>query len=295
MVDLDTRADEHRIGNGQEIEEEMAREVGIKVFRFFEPKDWLSYSEEISRLAHETKVWYTMQGLPKLRRAHSPMAKAIETTALARQVVSPDSGIDALRCKTGWLGELALLWGGTPIGWSCTHPIVWNHHVKDFYGPITDTQPHGGHVAFYQVNTKGKFDAFSCISTNVDGMHQRSSAKSSQVAEVHGSIFKCGCMKCNSKLPSILTSDQDSLFGHKSPLDPNQQLCCTECGGLMRPDITLYSEYLPQEEWKKAIGMLRKPGRGGVFLMVGAGSLSYPASSLPEKAAKEGVTVVIQF
>ena len=72
----------------------------------------------------------------KASPSSSPISKAIAATAKAKNVVvftgagmSADSGIGTFRGEggawSGFFGNLALLWGGTPIGWKWTPWLVW--------------------------------------------------------------------------------------------------------------------------------------------------------------------------
>mmetsp|Transcript_51917 Transcript_51917/g.77613 ORF Transcript_51917/g.77613 Transcript_51917/m.77613 type:complete len:224 (+) Transcript_51917:183-854(+) len=150
----------------------------------------------------------------------SSMTRAIEGTAKARNVVvftgagmSADSGVNPFRGRNGaWngiFGKLALLWGGTPIGWKWTPSFVWGRFVNDFYGPIAAAKPHPGHTALQELNENSNFDSFAYITMNVDSLHQASGAKNDQVAEVHGSVMKYRCMSCNQKMPNLLNDGLD--------------------------------------------------------------------------------------
>lgn len=61
---------DHTLGNGQSIETEMAEDVGIKVFRFFEPlpsegQQRLSYAEKVDELVRQIQDW---QSSSRVRR-----------------------------------------------------------------------------------------------------------------------------------------------------------------------------------------------------------------------------------
>mmetsp|Transcript_34314 Transcript_34314/g.45923 ORF Transcript_34314/g.45923 Transcript_34314/m.45923 type:complete len:268 (-) Transcript_34314:796-1599(-) len=223
----------------------------------------------------------------------SSMTRAIEGTAKARNVVvftgagmSADSGVNPFRGRNGaWngiFGKLALLWGGTPIGWKWTPSFVWGRFVNDFYGPIAAAKPHPGHTALQELNENSNFDSFAYITMNVDSLHQASGAKNDQVAEVHGSVMKYRCMSCNQKMPNLLNDG----------LDPKKQPRCESCGGRARPDVTLFTEALPEEEWERAVSFIERLEEGDVMIVAGTSSVVYPAASLPEYAKADGVTII---
>lgn len=230
------------------------------------------------------------------------MNRAIEATARCRNVVvftgagmSADSGVNPFRGQNGawngWFGKLALLWGGTPIGWKWTPGFVWGRFVTDFYGPIAAAKPHAGHVALQRLSEEGHFDSFTYITMNVDGLHQASGAKPNQVAEVHGSVMRYRCMSCDAKLPHILSDSGDNASNIHG-LNPNKQPRCESCGGRARPDVTLFTEALPEDEWGRAVDFLNNLSEGDIMLVAGTSSVVYPAASLPEHAKGDGATVI---
>lgn len=278
--------------------------------------------------ASEASVW-TADPQRKQNDATSAgsMAKAIQATAVARRVViftgagmSADSGIGTFRGQGGtWsgiTGKLALLWGGTPIGWKWTPGYVWRRFVLDFYGPIAKAQPHAGHKALEALFQKGDYESVVYITMNVDGLHQTSGASNDRVAEVHGSVLKYRCMSCDKKLTNILpnknagigptSSDQAKASRPASTeadtgsallsLNPKKQPRCDVCGGRARPDVTLFTESLPMDEWDKACTFIEHLGEGDVLLVAGTSSVVYPAASLPEQVAASGDAIpIIEF
>jgi NAD-dependent deacetylase len=198
------------------------------------------------------------------------------------------------------------------LGWNWTPSFVWCRFVKDFYDPIVNAGPHSGHLALQELNDKGGFDSFNYITMNVDGLHQSSGATNDQVAEVHGSVLKYRCMNCGKKLSNDYIFSQSNCDEARScaeasdnandnnpqehqehrKLNPRKQPRCDACGGRARPDVTLFTESLPVDQWTKAIGMTRRLKRGDVLIVTGTSSVVYPAASLPEKAAFTGVTII---
>ena len=62
VADWDKTSREHILGNGQKIETEMAKDVGIKVFRFHEPfrfsKPLELSSSHVDKLVQQIKKWH---------------------------------------------------------------------------------------------------------------------------------------------------------------------------------------------------------------------------------------------
>jgi len=223
--------------------------------------------------------------------AADDMKGSIQAAAAAHRIVvfsgagmSADSGIGTFRGQggawSGLWGKLALLWGGTPIGWKWTPGYVWKRYVLEFNTPIKQAQPHAGYQALEQWRQQGNYKSFTYITMNVDGLHQTSGASQAQVAEVHGSVLRYRCMMCQKKI--VLTGD----------LDPYKQPRCEECQGRVRPDVTLFTESLPIDEWGKACRFIEELRAGDVLVVAGTSSVVYPAASLPEHASAKGITVI---
>eukprot|EP00927_Polykrikos_kofoidii_P039859 TRINITY_DN34164_c0_g2_i1.p1 TRINITY_DN34164_c0_g2~~TRINITY_DN34164_c0_g2_i1.p1 ORF type:complete len:264 (-),score=55.36 TRINITY_DN34164_c0_g2_i1:83-874(-) len=197
---------------------------------------------------------------------------------------SADSGIGTFRGEggawSGFTGAIKLAWGGTPFGWRWTPGLVWSRFVDEFYGPIAEAVPHDGLVALAELQQKRFGSRMSFITMNVDGLHQ--AAGSEHVAEVHGSVKRFRCSSCDA------TAQPDL------PLDPSNQPRCQvdHCGGRVRPDVTLFLESLPEDQFDAANEAIQSLSRGDVMLIVGTSSVVYPAADLPSVAKRRGATLI---
>ena len=98
------------------------------------------------------------------------------------------------------------------------------------------------------------------ITQNIDGLHQK--AGSRNVQEIHGTIWKNHCISCREEYDVNFIFDSTEAVPH-----------CPKCGRIVRPDVTLYGEYLPQPAYSKAIDMIGKADCliiGGTSLEVGS-------------------------
>ena len=64
------------------------------------------------------------------------------------------------------------------------------------------------------------------------------------------------------------------------------------CGGRVRPDVTLFTEGLPQDQWSGAVRAVDQLRPTDVLLIVGTSSVVYPAASLPGRAKDSGATLI---
>ena len=67
---------------------------------------------------------------------------------------------------------------------------------------------------------------------NIDGLHQAAGSKT--VYELHGSTLRNYCTRCGRFYP-VEFIEQAGAQGDGVPH-------CTECGGLVKPDVVLYEE-----------------------------------------------------
>jgi NAD-dependent deacetylase len=141
-------------------------------------------------------------------------------------------------------------------------------HTEDFFNfykskmIYKDARPNAAHYALGKLERLGKLKAV--ITQNIDGLHQLAGSKN--VLELHGSVHRNYCMKCKKdySLDYILSSEA---------IIPT----CEYCGGIVRPDVTLYEESLNMKVLSSAIDYIKKAD----MLIVGGTSLVvYPAAGL---------------
>ena len=135
----------------------------------------------------------------------------------------------------------------------------------EFYRQKLNTagiEPNKAHYKLAEMEKAGKLDGI--ITQNIDGLHQR--AGSHNVQEIHGSTLRNYCMKCHEKYPA------DFIFEAQGELP-----LCPKCHGVVRPDVTLYGEGLPQSAWIESKRLVFAAD----CLIIGGTSLAVqPAASL---------------
>lgn len=141
------------------------------------------------------------------------------------------------------------------------HPAdFFRYHFEKLVFP--EAQPNAAHYALARLEKQGKLKAV--ITQNVDGLHQLAGSK--RVLELHGSAQRNFCLNCGAKY------DLAFMLG-QAPGVPH----CLDCGGIVRPDVVLYEEALPQAVLLAA----EKAVCNADMLIVGGTSLSvYPAAGL---------------
>jgi NAD-dependent deacetylase len=126
------------------------------------------------------------------------------------------------------------------------------------YENLKKADIHRGHQILAELEEKGLIK--SIITQNISGLHQAAGSK--KVIELHGSLKRFHCNRCN-----IEATAEDFL---------SQKPCI--CGGKLRPSLTLFGEALPQIAFRDAIEELEK---ADFLLILGTSLEVYPAAQLP--------------
>lgn len=131
----------------------------------------------------------------------------------------------------------------------------------DYYRKNLDArlvEPNAAHRKLAEMEASGRLRGV--ITQNIDGLHQKAGSKN--VQEIHGTIWKNHCVSCG--------AEYDVNFIFDSP-DPVPR--CPVCGKTVRPDVTLYGEFLPQPAYTNAINLIGRADClivGGTSLEVGS-------------------------
>lgn len=135
----------------------------------------------------------------------------------------------------------------------------YNFYNKNMVYP--EATPNRAHYALAKLEEKGVLK--SVITQNIDGLHQ--AAGSRRVIELHGTVSRSYCMRCG-KVCEPNTVEIDEIVPK-----------CPACGGIVRPDVTLYGEALDGFTFRDAENEIAAAD----VLIVGGSSLTvYPAASL---------------
>ena len=119
-------------------------------------------------------------------------------------------------------------------------------------------EPNAAHYALARLEEEGRLEGI--ITQNIDGLHQK--AGSRNVQEIHGTTLRNYCVFCRKEY------DADFIFDSPDPVPR-----CTECGEMVRPDVTLYGEVLPSPAYDNALDLVNRADCliiGGTSLEVGS-------------------------
>lgn len=135
-----------------------------------------------------------------------------------------------------------------------------------------DARPNDAHYALARLEAEGIIKAV--ITQNIDGLHQM--AGSRNVLELHGTVARSFCDRCGKAYDSDAINDISDI--------PR----CS-CGGVIRPDVTLYGEALPAEAFSAAEEHIAK---ADVLIAAGSSLTVYPAASLVADFAGEHLIII---
>lgn len=178
--------------------------------------------------------------------------------------MSTESGIADFRSENGLYR--------TSVGYLYPPETMLSHsffcsHTVDFYNfyrekmIFKNARPNPGHIALATLEQLGRL---KCVVTqNIDGLHQLAGSKT--VYELHGSVHRNYCTKCRKFYPLDYIADSRDI-----PL-------CSQCGGIVKPDVVLYEEVLDDMIVNGAITAISK---AEVLIVGGTSLVVYPAAGL---------------
>lgn len=135
-------------------------------------------------------------------------------------------------------------------------PLFYSFLRKHMHYPLAE--PNLCHKALASLEGKGLLH--TVITQNIDGLHQR--AGSRRVIELHGNMNFYSCIDCGKP------ASQDVL-------ENSLAVPTCSCGGILKPEVTLYEEMLDESVVEGAIEAIQT----AEVLIIGGTSLSvYPAA-----------------
>lgn len=143
---------------------------------------------------------------------------------------------------------------------------------------IFHAQPNPAHTALAKLEKAGRLSAI--LTQNIDALHRKAGAQN--VVELHGTLATLSCTRCFHQAGS---EDYLEEFIKEGTIPR-----CPKCGSVMKPDVILFGEQLPQKAWMEAQRAVRQ-----CDLMVVAGSSLevLPVAGLPMQAIDRGAHLVI--
>lgn len=178
-------------------------------------------------------------------------------------------------------------WAGSHLGW------------RRFDGAI----PNDGHRALAEMERTGRVNGI--MTQNVDGLHLR--AGSRRVVDLHGTMDRVRCLTCGQHFARAdiaariatgnpwldepdafeLAPDGDVEVGNIEAFVTPE---CTVCGGVLKPDIVFFGEFIPTEKFSEATALMLA---ADALLIAGSSLVVNSGIRLLDQAAKRRLPIVI--
>ena len=179
--------------------------------------------------------------------------------------VSTESGIPDFRSKNGLYHRKNKKFSAYKPEYLLSYDCL-KHKPEvffDYYRNNLDAravEPNPAHFKLAEMEERGQL--IGVVTQNIDGLHQKAGSKN--VQEIHGTIWRNYCVSCGAEY------DENYIFNSNDKIP-----VCEKCGKMVRPDVTLYGEFLPEEAYQNAINMMNNADCliiGGTSLEVGSAS-----------------------
>lgn len=234
------------------------------------------------------------------------LAAAGPLAVLTGAGISTDSGIPDYRGKGApprtpmkfeqFLGDEAArqrFWAGARLG----------------AGTFGEVLPNAAHLALADLERAGHLSGV--VTQNVDGLHRR--AGSNRVVELHGNGETIRCTPGGHRFPRsevlswidqanpALVAAAESGAAQMNP-DADAEVAglvdlaevtvprCPICGGMLRPDVVFFGEYVPTETFQAASDIVAE---GGALLVVGSSLAVNSGIRLLNQAERAGAPIAI--
>ncbi|WP_052460453.1 Sir2 family NAD-dependent protein deacetylase [Microbacterium gorillae] len=178
-------------------------------------------------------------------------------------------------------------WAGGELGW---------HH-------FASRRPNLGHRVLAAWERDGRVAGI--ITQNVDGLHQK--AGSTRVVELHGTGARVVCLRCGQTFDRRDVSARIAADNPHFDLDATSRLgpdgdmvpadtdrfvvpICTVCGGMVRPDVVFFGEYVPAPRFALAAAVV---DAADALLVAGSSLTVNTGVRLVERARRRGIPVVV--
>lgn len=201
--------------------------------------------------------------------------------ALTGAGISTDSGIPDYRGPQG-------VWTRDPSGSAvftlkdflsdpATRQRLWRTYADHV---AWSARPNRAHEALVTLERAGL--AVRILTQNVDGLHQLAGSAPRKVLELHGSMRRTACRGCGRRVDTIEVLARVRA-GEAEP-------CCTECGGILKPDVVMFGENLDGDVFGQA---QQVAGVAQLMIAVGSTLQVVPAASLCRLTVERGGHLVV--
>ena len=178
-------------------------------------------------------------------------------------------------------------WAGSHLGWQM----------------FDGAAPNAGHLAVADLERAGVVDGV--ITQNVDGLHVKAGTR--RVVDVHGSMHTVHCLTCAQafaredvavRMTAANPWLESEAFRELSPdgdvaiaeFDDMIVPDCSVCGGVLKPDVVFFGEFVPQVKFAEASSLI---AASDALLVAGSSLIVNSGIRMLELARRRRIPIVI--
>jgi len=178
-------------------------------------------------------------------------------------------------------------WAGSHLGWR----------------RFASAAPNAGHRAIADLEAGGLINGV--VTQNVDGLHLR--AGSQRVVDLHGSMDRVRCLTCGQyfargDIAARLSAANPWLDDTENiPLSPDGDVQiasvddfvipeCSVCGGVLKPDVVFFGEFVPVEKFTEASALVQS---AEALIVAGSSLMVNSGIRLLDQAVKRKLPVIV--
>ena len=231
-----------------------------------------------------------------------------EVLVLTGAGISTDSGIPDYRGPDGQLRHRAPMTYDRFVGSREDRRRYWaRSHLG--WGVVAAARPNTGHEAITGLQRHGLVRGIA--TQNVDGLHEASGAR--DVIDLHGRLDRVVCLDCGTRrsrreIAMRLDAVNPGFAAERVSRDngemrPDGDVAITEeqvarfrlvdcrlCGGVLKPDVVFFSEHVPQDRFRRALGLL---ARSRMLLVLGSSLVVGSGFRFVTAARRKGIPIAI--
>jgi NAD-dependent deacetylase len=201
----------------------------------------------------------TPEGLARL------LAGSRHAIILSGAGISTESGIPDFRSPGGIWEKYDPTVVGSLATFLSDPAAFWQFH-RGRVEALDEVEPNPAHLAVAELERRGLIEAL--ITQNIDRLHTR--AGSANVIEVHGSLDRGICLRCEATLTL------DETVARADAAADGVPRC--DCGFQLKTGVVQFGEQLPADKMRAAWDHAR---RADLILVIGSSLLVEPVSLLP--------------
>ena len=220
----------------------------------------------------------TAQAIASLEFAADLIRQSKRTVILTGAGISTPSGIPDFRSEGSGLWSRDEPMEVASLNTFRVAPERFYQWFRPLARQIFNAQPNPAHLALAKMEAAGFVRMI--MTQNIDVLHQK--AGSQRVAEMHGTLATLSCTHCFQQ-----TKSEDFL---QPFIDGGAIPHCPKCGAVMKPDVILFGEQLPQKAWLEA---QREARQCDLMLVVGSSLEVLPVAGLPMQVVDRGAHLII--